>query len=73
MEAATKKVVIAKAFNPDIEKKFINLNSVSASCPIMNLPRNDYNFLYLQANKLSGYLQQNKQRIQTYLRETPGL
>lgn len=50
MDAATKKVIVAKVFNAETEKKFINLNSVSASCPIMNLPRNDYNHLYLQAN-----------------------
>jgi Ca2+-binding EF-hand superfamily protein len=73
MEAASKKVIVAKAYNPDIEKKFINLNSVSANCPIMNLPRNDYNHLYLQANQLSGYMQQNIHRIRTYLRETTNL
>jgi hypothetical protein len=43
MEAAHKKVIIKKTFDKEAEKKIFNLNSVSASCPVMVLPRNDYN------------------------------
>ena len=35
--AATTKVTIGKHFDHEAEQKLINLNAVSASCPIMNL------------------------------------
>lgn len=37
MEAAHKKVIIKKCYDSEAEKKIFNLNSVSASCPVMNL------------------------------------
>lgn len=37
MEAATQKVIIKKNFDQEAEKKTFNLNSVSATCPVMNL------------------------------------
>ncbi len=55
MEAAVKKVLLKKPFNSDAEAKIINLNSVSASCPILNLKKNDYHELYLKANQISHY------------------
>lgn len=73
VEFATNKVFIKKAFDKEAEKKIFNLNSVSATCPVMNLQKNNYNELYLKANQHSRYLLQNKQRIRTYLRETPNL
>lgn len=73
MDAATKKVMIQKNFDCDAEQKKINLHAVSASCPVMNLQRNNYNSLYLKANQLSNHMQVNKQRIRHYLRENPNL
>jgi len=37
IEAATKKVIIKKDFLEETEQKKINLNSVSATCTVMNL------------------------------------
>lgn len=37
MQAAIKKVMINKDFDNDAEVKHINLASVSAACPVMNL------------------------------------
>lgn len=65
--------MISKEYDEEAEQKIFNLNSVSASCPVMNLQRNNYNQLYLKANQLSHQLLQNKDRIRTYLRETPHL
>lgn len=73
MEAAHKKVMIKKIFDTAAEHKIFNLNSVSASCPVMNLPRNDYNLLYLRANQVSKFILQNKNRIRTYLRDNHNL
>jgi hypothetical protein len=50
IEAATKKVMISKEYDEEAEQKIFNLKSVSASCPVMNLQRNNYNQLYLKAN-----------------------
>jgi hypothetical protein len=50
MEMAIKKVLIRKASNIEEAKKLLNLNSVSASCSILNLKKNDYHQLYLKAN-----------------------
>ena len=56
MEAVHKKVIIKKQFDPEAENKIFNLNSVSAICPVMVLPRNDYNLMYLKANTLSNFI-----------------
>ena len=47
----------------------INLKSVSAMCPLLNLRKNNQNLIYLKANQMSMKSLQNKQRIQRYLRE----
>ena len=73
MEAALKKVLIKKDFDNDAEVKLINLNSVSAACPVMNLQRNNYSDLYLKANITSNHCLHNRARIRTYLRENPHL
>lgn len=73
MQAAIKKVMINKDFDNDAEVKHINLASVSAACPVMNLKRNNYNELYLKANTTSKHCLQNKDRIKMYLRENPHL
>lgn len=73
MDAATKKVMIQKNFDSDAEQKKINLHAVSASCPVMNLQRNNYNSLYLKANQLTNHMQVNKHRIRQYLRENSNL
>ena len=39
----------------------------------MNLMKNNYNEIYLKANKVGNFILANKQRIRTYLRETPNL
>ena len=56
MEAATRKVIFKKNLDPDAEKKIFYLNSVSASCPVLHLKRNNYNELYLKANQCNRYL-----------------
>lgn len=63
MEAAIRKVQIKKASNIEEAKKLLNLNAVSASCPILNLKKNDYHELYLKANQVGHYHLQNKERI----------
>ena len=73
MEAAQKKVIIKKQYDQDADKKIFNLNTVSASCPVMNLMKNNYNEIYLKANKVGNFILANKQRIRVYLRETPNL
>ena len=50
MEAAKRKIIIQKEFDEEAEQKIFNLKSVSASCPVMNLQRNNYNQLYLKSN-----------------------
>jgi len=60
MRAAKRKVIIRKKFDKEALHKEVNLNAVSASCPVMNLKRNTYNELYLKANQMSNYLLQNK-------------
>lgn len=54
-ETAMKKILLKKAYNTDTEAKTINLNSVSAFCPILNLNKNKYHELYLKANQISHY------------------
>lgn len=73
MDAAVKKILIKKDFDNDADVKLINLNSVSACCPVMNLQRNNYNQLYLKANQVSPHCLQNRNRIRIYLRENPNL
>jgi hypothetical protein len=67
--AAKKKVLIKKSLKQDQEQKLINLKSVSAMCPLLNLRKNNQNLIYLKANQMSIKSLQNKQRIQRYLRE----
>ena len=50
-----KKVLVKKSFNPDHQAKILNLNNVSASCPVLNLKKNVYNEIYLKANQVSHY------------------
>lgn len=66
-------MIIKKQYDQDADKKIFNLNTVSASCPVMNLMKNNYNEIYLKANKVGNFILVNKQRIRTYLRETPNL
>ena len=37
---------------------------------MLNLQKNNYNQLYLKANRMSSHILANKQRIQAYLRES---
>lgn len=66
---AIRKITIRKPLNDETVTKLINLNGISATCPVINLKRNDHNFLYLRANELSLKSLQNRERIRRYLRE----
>ena len=54
----------------DNNQKLINLNSVSAMCPVLNLRKNEQTEMYLKANQMSMKSLHNKVRIQRYLRES---
>ena len=69
VEAALNKIIIPKNFNRDELKKIYNLNMVSATCDVLGLKRNTYNEVYFNASKITPKLLQNRERIQTYLRE----
>jgi hypothetical protein len=47
---AKKKILIKKNFKNDQEGKLINLNQVSAMCPVLNLRKNLQSGIYLKAN-----------------------
>ena len=66
---ATKKIIVKKPLNDETVTRLINLNGVSATCPVINLRRNDHNLLYLKANELSLKALENRDRIRRYLRE----
>lgn len=66
---AKKKILIKKNFQDDLKQKLINLNSVSAMCPVLNLRKNQQQGIYLKANQMSMKSLNNKARIQRYLRE----
>ena len=69
MAAAQRKVLIKKQHPKNLTQKLINLNQVSAMCPMLNLRKNDQHQIYLKANQMSTKSRHNKLRIQRYLRE----
>lgn len=66
---ATRKIVIKKSLKDHTVTKLINLNGISATCPMLNLKRNDQNLIYLKANELSLKALHNRERIRRYLRD----
>jgi hypothetical protein len=67
---AIRKVVIKKSYQKDLSQQLINLNQVSAMCPVLNLRKNEQHDIYLKANQISMKSLHNKDRIRRYLRET---
>jgi hypothetical protein len=70
VEAALNKIIIPKNYNREELKKIYNLSMVSATCDVLGLNRNTYNEVYYNASKITPKLLQNRERIQTYLRES---
>lgn len=47
---ALRKVVQKKPYRNDPSQQLINLNQVSAMCPVLNLRKNEQHDIYLKAN-----------------------
>lgn len=60
---AKKKILIKKNYGANDQGKLINLNSVSAMCPVLNLRKNQQQGIYLKANQMSMKSLNNKARI----------
>lgn len=66
---AFRKVTNKKNYKCDPAASLINLNQVSAMCPVLNLRKNRQHRIYLNANQMSMKSLHNKDRIRRYLRE----
>lgn len=67
---AFRKVTSKKSYKCDPATSLINLNQVSAMCPVLNLRKNRQHRIYLNANQMSMKSLHNKDRIRRYLRES---